>query len=152
LLPLNAKIGEEEVKNEWLYLGVFTVDHAVFLALGQSSEKSAVLTPFWEEIKKWLQQERVGALPERFLFLDSDHKTIQAENSEISFERLTRRMQRYADCLLKPHRLGEDYSVAATFTALCGKMDSATIAGISSSFSTRKLELVKGLKTYPIVV
>lgn len=153
LLPLNAKIGAEEVKNEWLYLDIFTVDYVVFLALGQSPEKSAVLTPFWEEIKKWLQQERVGALPERLSFLGGNDKTIHAENSETSFERLTRRLQKYSDCILNPHRLGENYSVAATFTwSLCGDMNAATIAGISASFSAKKIKLIKGLKLYRIVV
>ena len=153
LLPSSAKIGVEEVKNEWLYLDVFTVDYVVFLALGQSPEKTAVLTPFWEEIKKWLQQERVGALPERFSFLGGNDKTIHAENSETSFERLTRRMQQYSDCIINPHHLGENYSVAATFAwSLCGDMKASTIAGISASFSAKKVELVKGLKLYRVVV
>jgi hypothetical protein len=150
LFPADAKIGIEDVKGEWLYLDVFAVDHAVFLALGQSPEKSAVLTPFWGEIKKWLQQERVNARPEFFSFLGGTSKAIQAENSETSFERLTRRMRQYADCVLEPHRLGENYSIAATFTAICGSMDAATILGVSSFLSAKKIELVKGLKSYRI--
>jgi len=72
LFPSDAIIGLEAVKDEWLYLDIFTIDYVVFLALGQSPEKSAVLTPFWVEIKKWLQQERVGSLPERSSFLGGD--------------------------------------------------------------------------------
>jgi hypothetical protein len=152
LFPSDAIIGLEAVKDEWLYLNVFTIDYVVFLALGQSPEKTAVLTPFWAEIKKWLQQVRVNARPEMVSFLGDDHKIIPAESSETSFERLTRRMQQYSDCILKPHHLGENYSVAVTFTwSLCGDMNAATIAGISSFFSAQKIELVKGLKSYRIV-
>jgi hypothetical protein len=53
-------------------------------------------------------------------------------------------------CILEPHRLGQNYSIAATFTAICGSMDAAAILGVSSFFSAKKIELVNGLKSYRI--
>jgi hypothetical protein len=110
-----------------------------------------VLTPFWTEVKKWLQQEQVHALPERTSFLNFDLKSIPAENSECSFERLMRRMRQYSDCINKPHHLGESHVVAATFTSLCGSMDGVIIVGISAFFSSQKVELCKIINSYRIV-
>jgi len=152
LFPQDAEIGLEAVKDEWLYLEIFTVDFVVFLALGKTPEKAAVLTPFWAELKKWLQLEQVDALLERFSFLGGDAKSIPAENSETSFERLMRRMQQYSDCISKPHDLGENHSVATTFAALCGDMDAVTIMGVSSFFSAKKVSLFNALKRLQIVV
>jgi hypothetical protein len=116
------------------------------LALGQSPEKSAVWGGNQKMAPTGASQRSTGF----FSFLGGTSKAIQAENSETSFERLTRRMQQYADCILEPHRLGQNYSIAATFTAICGSMDAAAILGVSSFFSAKKIELVNGLKSYRI--
>ena len=114
LFPTITQIDCELVKDEWMYLDAFTIDFAVFLALRDTPEKTAVLTPFWAEIKKWLEQKHVGFLPERGAFLRGAYSKLPAENQETSYERQMRRMRQYSDCMVNPSDLGEYYA-SSTF-------------------------------------
>ncbi|HKI71672.1 MAG TPA: hypothetical protein VKA81_04785 [Verrucomicrobiae bacterium] len=71
LFPQDAEIGQGAVKDEWLYLEIFTVDFVVFLALGKTPEKAAVLTPFGQSSKKWLQPAIAFIEPCGLNFLNS---------------------------------------------------------------------------------
>jgi hypothetical protein len=47
-------IDSDSVRHEWLYLEIFAFDFSVYLALGKTPEKTAVLTPFWQHVETWL--------------------------------------------------------------------------------------------------
>jgi hypothetical protein len=47
VIPTDTVIESELVKVEWLYLQIFITDYSVFVALGKTPEKNAVMTPFW---------------------------------------------------------------------------------------------------------
>jgi len=46
LLAATTAIDSNAVRDEWLYLEVFAYDFSVFLALGKTPAKAAVLVPF----------------------------------------------------------------------------------------------------------
>jgi hypothetical protein len=91
--PNDSPIGLLGMKNEWVYLNAFSIDYQVFVALGNSAERDAILRPFWRNIKDWLWEEKVGPLPERFWLIgDGGLKKIPPEDCETSWERLERRI------------------------------------------------------------
>jgi hypothetical protein len=148
-----AKIDSNAVRDEWLYLQIFAFDFSVYLALGKTPAKAAVLTPFWQHIETWLQAEHVAALPERLAFAGGGEvpRFIPAEPSEPSYSRLLRRMQEYSSAVKSPHEKGENYSVAAVFANACGFMDIGSITGVSAWFSSFKIQTVQFIKQFRIV-
>jgi hypothetical protein len=82
LFPTETQIPKECVNDEWLWLEVFTVDFSTYLALGMTEAKAAVLTPFWRELKIWLQGKEVAALPERLAVIGGGPRSIPAEVRE----------------------------------------------------------------------
>jgi hypothetical protein len=123
------------------------------LALGDTPVKAAVLRPFWKEIKKWLQQVQVFGLPERNYFFRGAVQVIPAERQENAYQRLNRRLSLYADAVQHPNDLGDNYSVAKTFSALCGGggMDAAFLRGIEAYFDKASLSLSGRIKQRRIV-
>jgi hypothetical protein len=115
ILPTTTAISSNAVLDEWLYLEIFSFDFSVYLALGKTPAKAAVLTPFWQHIEAWLQDEQVAALPERFAVVACDPHPIPAEPSELSYARLLRRLQEYTFAVTSPHHLGPNYPVAGVF-------------------------------------
>src|SRR5437762_614750 len=114
LLRATTAIDSNAVRDEWLYLEIFAYDFSVFLALGKTPAKAAVLTPFWQHIEVWLKADQVPALPERLAFAGGGEvpRFIRAEPSEPSYTRLLRRVQEYSFAVTSPHQMGQNYSVA----------------------------------------
>jgi hypothetical protein len=152
LLPTNPAIGSDSVRYEWLYLEIFAFDFSVYLALGKTPAKAAVLTPFWQHIEVWLQAEPVQALPERLAFAGvGAPRFIPTEPSESSSTRLLRRVQEYSSAVTSPHEMGPNYSVAAVFVNACGFMNIVSITGVSAWFSSFKIQTVQFIKQFRIV-
>lgn len=152
LFPTEPQISLEAVKDEWLYLEVFSVDFSVYLAVGDTPAKAAVLTPFWVCIRQWLQAKRANELPERLVVAGGGPRVIPAENSESSFSRLSRRMQQYGSAITSPHAQGENYSVAAVLASACGDMGAISTLGVTEFFSSRKISIVQFIRKFRIVV
>jgi hypothetical protein len=151
--PINQAIGTDSVRYEWLYLRIFANDFSVYLALGKTPAKAAVLTPFWQHIEVWLQAEPVQPLPERLAFAGVGEvpRFIPAEPSESSYTRLLRRVQEYSSAVISPHAMGQNYSVAAVFANACGFMNISLIIGVSAWFSSSKIQTVQFIKQFRIV-
>ena len=111
ILPTTTAINSNAVLEEWLYLEIFSFDFSVYLALGKTPAKAAVLTPFWQHVEAWFQDEQVAALPERFAVVACDPHPIPAERSELSYARLLRRLQEYTSSVTSPHQLGPNSDV-----------------------------------------
>jgi hypothetical protein len=150
LFPTETQIPKECVNDEWLWLEVFTVDFSTYLALGMTEAKAAVLTPFWRELKIWLQGKEVAALPERLAVIGGGPRSIPAEVRERGYDRPMRRMKDYSTAVVTPHSQGENYSVAGVFANACGFFDAVAIMGVSGFFSSRKIEYVKFLRSQRI--
>jgi hypothetical protein len=150
--PTDPAIGSDSVRHEWLYLKIFAYDFSVYLALGNTPARAAVLTSFWQHIETWLQAEHVAALPERFAGVVGDEvRFIPAEPSESSYTRLRRRVQEYSSAIKSPHHMGENYSVAAVFADACGFMNIVLITAVSAYFSSSKIENVQFIRKFRIV-
>jgi hypothetical protein len=147
----SAPIDPSAVQDEWLYLEIFSFDFSVYLAVGKTPAKAAVLTPFWQHIETWLQAEHVPALPERFAVAGGGPRVIPAEPSESSSTRLVRRVQEYSAAVTSPHQMGQNYSVAAVFANACGFMDIGSITGVSAWFSSFKIQTVQFIRKFRIV-
>jgi hypothetical protein len=141
------------VRNEWLYLNIFSFDFSVCLAVGKTPVKAAVLEPFWQHVETWLQAEQVPALPERLAFAGGGEipRFIPAEPSEASYKRLLRRVQEYSSAVTSPNKMGQNYSVAAVFADACGFMDIVLITEVSAWFSSFKIQNVQFIKKSRIV-
>jgi hypothetical protein len=151
IIHASTAIDSNAVRDEWLYLQIFAFDFSVYLALGKTPAKAAVLTPFWQHIEAWLQAEQVAALPERFAVAGEGPRVIPAEPSERSYTRLLRRVQGYSSAVTSPHEMEQNYSVAAVFASACGFMDIASITGVSAWFSSLKIQTVQFIKQFGIV-
>jgi hypothetical protein len=79
-------------------------------------------------------------------------KIIPAENRELMWDRLRRRCAMYMEAINKSHPQGENYAVAATFAIFCDDLDLPRIVGVAGFFHKRKMEWVKMLKSYRIVI
>jgi predicted HD phosphohydrolase len=151
LLRAATAIDSNAVCDEWLYLQIFADDLSVYLALGKTPAKAAVLEPFWQHIETWLQAEHVAALPERFAVAGGGPRFIPAEPSEPSYSRLLRRVQEYSSAVTSPREMGPNYAVAEVFASTCGFMEISSIIEVSAYFSSFKIQTVQFIKQFRIV-
>jgi hypothetical protein len=159
MLPDEAPLGMEIVKDEWIYFDVFIFDYTTFLAFGETPARHAIQNPFSVLIINWLKNRQAPAITEsRIIAPTFDNiaegpKFIAEEEYESAHERLKRRVLIYAETLKTPCSLGQNYMVALTFATLCGVdfTDVPYIMGISAYFSQRKIEQTKYLKSLRIV-
>jgi hypothetical protein len=152
ILRAATAIDSNAVCDEWLYLQIFAFDFSVYLALGKTSAKAAVLESFWQHIETWLEAEQVAALPERFAVAGGGPRFIPAEPSEPSYSRLLRRVQEYSSAVTSPREMDEtNYEVAAVFAGTCGFMEYSSIIGLSAWFSSFKIQTVQFIRKFRIV-
>jgi len=140
------------IRQEWFFFDVFNVDYFVYLAFGQSPEKKAILDSFWSQTVQWIGASQIPALPDRLGPYEDTMKVIPAEKEERTYDRLTRRCTMYMEAINKPHSMGENHSVGLIFAILCGELDASFVAGISTFFHVRKMEWVKMLRSYRVVI
>ena len=154
LLPEDLQINSDAVRQEWLYLEIFTFDFATFNALGQTPTRDNLLTPFLGHVRTWLHSMPVPKLPERVAMAivgSEPLRTIPAEPCESAFTRLSRRMQEYAATLTAGHPQGVNYSVAAVFSARCGVGQLPSITAVAVYFSSTVSQLTELLNSMRIV-
>ena len=102
---------------------------------------------------EWLLENEVAALEKRLWLLGGDHlRWIPAEPIESSWQRMTRRLQIYAEAHNAEPKEQEIERVAMTFCCLCGDHDIRRVAATAAYYSTAKVEMFKMLKSFNIVV
>jgi hypothetical protein len=168
LLPDEAdfcRFGMEVYKSERLYFDALRFDWCVFLALGDTAERTAVMSPYWKGMREWLQGTAAPSVPDvRILTRGSvgEVKILAAEPEEDSWQRMTRRLGMYAEAREIRAKQGEgknepwQYSAPYVFTRLfcdlCGELDVAFHMGEYAAFSAYVIDQVKLIKSYRIVV
>lgn len=153
MLPDEATLSMELIRDEWLYFDAFILDSATFLAFGETPARHAILDPFSSLVANWLRTRKVLAITEPRLIIatyeDAANPTIlPLEPYESALQRFKRRLSIYAQALKTPCTFGQNYRVAVTFMALCGFDSTGVnyIMGISSYFATASVEYANVLK------
>ncbi len=163
LLPDEFRFGAEVFKSERLYFDALRFDWCAFLALGDTAERTAVMSPYWKGMRDWQQGTRAPSVPERVLLHGSGGiKTLSPEPEEDSWQRMTRRLAMYAEARKIRAMEGEGkndpwmYSASYTFTSvfcdLCGELNIGFRMGEHAAFSIYVIEQVRWIKSYRIIM
>jgi hypothetical protein len=148
LFPAESLLDKEVVKNEWLYFDASNIDYFVLLVFGDTAGRGAIMTPYWANMRKWLQDKKAKPTVGERVWICQGAKQLPKEPEETGWQRMQRRLNMYAAAMNTPHRLGESVPVSTLFCGLCGSSDISFSLGVGQFYSSMKSERMKLLESY----